>query len=117
MEVENGYWVKKRYPYAEIVRLQGINRFGDRYFKVYTADNPERRAFELHPNMYKFGRMIENLVQRLPNLREFTRVDEIIAGKDADGGYWQKEPDWDIINAAIARAEENRRKQEQVGQV
>ncbi|MCB1139925.1 MAG: hypothetical protein KDK23_14280, partial [Leptospiraceae bacterium] len=77
LEVENGYWVTRRYPYSEIVRLRGRHRFGRNHFDVYTSDSPNKRAFELHPNIYKFGRMIENLVPRLPDLVEFSNLTEI----------------------------------------
>ena len=51
------------------------------------------------------GDLMEAILANSPNLEKVDLKDWPNNRK-----WWQKEPDWDIINAAMARAEQNRRK-------
>ncbi|MBU45566.1 MAG: hypothetical protein CMN76_20320 [Spirochaetaceae bacterium] len=58
--------------------------------------------------MERAGELVELILSKTPN------IEKVDLGSYPKKEYlWKKEPDWDIINAAIARAEENRKKKEQ----
>ena len=57
--------------------------------------------------MERAGELVELILSKSPNL------EKVDLGSYPKKQYlWKKEPDWDIINAAIARAEENRKRKE-----
>ncbi|MCB1139920.1 MAG: hypothetical protein KDK23_14255, partial [Leptospiraceae bacterium] len=58
--------------------------------------------------MDRAGELVELILSKTPNL-EVLDLGSYPEKKD----LWKKQPDWDIINGAIARAEENRRRKEQ----
>lgn len=57
--------------------------------------------------MDRAGELVELILSRTPSIE---RVD--LGSYPEKRDLWKKEPDWDIINAAIARAEENRKRKE-----
>ena len=59
-----------------------------------------------------YGDLFEQIISRSGNIE---RIHEpILRAKEKRlRFFWQKEPDWEILNAAIARAEENRKMKEQ----
>lgn len=62
------------------------------------------------------GLLVETILSRATNVVHINDFRSDLANLDYAREAWQKEPDWDIINAAIARAEENRKKKEQQAQ-
>lgn len=108
---EDGYFRKKRIPYDAIQALFGHTGWNGTYFKIKTY-GAAKAHWEFGPNLMEFGELMERLLPRLTHIEEITNLKKIAAARDADGHMWGKEPDWDIINAAIARAEENRKKKE-----
>lgn len=62
----------------------------------------------IKPVMSEAGQLIEELLPRLSALEHIEIPEDYLKPR-----YWGKEPNWDIINAAIARAEANRKKKEQ----
>lgn len=110
LEVDNGFCLKKTYPYQEIVRLEGTDRFSGSCLKVYTGEKQQGHTFELSPRITGFGEMIENLLPRLTNLRELSGLKEMAEGKGAGAhdDLWQKEPNWEILQAATVKEDASR---------
>lgn len=73
--------------------------------------NDLKFRIRVNSTIYKFGEMIERI------LEHSTDCAEINLGKlPENNSDWQKEPDWPLINRAIARAEENHRRRENENQ-
>ncbi|MBU41997.1 MAG: hypothetical protein CMN76_02165 [Spirochaetaceae bacterium] len=93
-------WV--RINYEEIVAVHKALALGG-IVKVRSKD--PKRSLEFGVGVVSGGDLMEAILANSPNLEKVDLKDWPNNRK-----WWQKEPDWDIINAAMARAEQNRRK-------
>lgn len=93
-------WV--RINFDEIVAVHKAFALGG-IVKVRSTD--PKRSLEFGVGVVSGGDLMEAILANSPNLEKVDLKDWPNNRK-----WWQKEPDWDIINAAIKRAEQNRRK-------
>lgn len=75
-------------------------KFGRGIFKVALISN----------EFLNFGAIAERILLEGVNIELVDNADNLLSKVANDREIWQKEPDWTIINAAIARAQENRKK-------
>lgn len=88
--------------YADIVR---VTEHFSRSLEIQLWGAGDLRL-RLSPTIANFGEMLECILERLENVREVS-----VLGMAQQRKYWQKEADMGIVREAIARAEENRKRE------
>lgn len=78
--------------------------------RISTSDNPPVE-FGFSGSIYLFGELVEFLCEKAVNATEIN-LDNILNFPRWRDRYWQKEVNYEIMNRAKARAEENRKKME-----
>ena len=96
-------WV--RLDYDEIVAVHKAFALGA---IVRVSSKDSKRSLEFGVGVVSGGDLLEAILANSPNLEKVDLKDWPNNRKKK-----KKEPDWDIINTAIARAEENRKRKEQ----
>ena len=99
-------------PYASISKIVLSQRGKGLVVKVSFLNGP-RCALRISDVIRSFGELLERILAEASNLSSIGYFGSLLREIPNLQESWQKEPDWDIISAAIARAEENRKKQEQ----
>lgn len=84
----------KAMPYPGVSTVQFFVNYG----------HVEMKVLEISSELKNIGALLERILPSMVNLRS------IELKKYTQPNFWDKEPDWTIINAAKLRAEENRKK-------
>ena len=106
----NTIWAKAPFSSAVELRLLEVSSLHRVRFTlgvVLQVESPGG-SIRFALRMDRAGELVELILSKTPNL-EVLDLGSYPEKKD----LWKKQPDWDIINGAIARAEENRRRKEQ----
>lgn len=102
-----GLFDRERYvDYSDIleIRTSRINQFD---CVVVWRQGRIHRWLLINAEMTEFGRLLELFLMKANNLKKL-RIEPLPKLMFHGRPVWQKEPDWDIIIAAMKRAEENR---------
>lgn len=103
--------------WSTIVYLRDIGRIevdmhsGGVFSTIYWTRWGFRRA-RLSHFLKDFGEVNEQIMARGKNICFISDFRDTLEKTEAARTAWDKEPDWDIINGAIARAEANRKRKE-----
>lgn len=107
----NLYKRTRNIDYGDIASIRSDKK---RHGVVFVAD-AQGREIEFNDYVNSFGHIVETVLDRAENVK-VVDIDDLIENtrKDRKNEGWQKEVNYEIIDRAKARAEENRKKMDRI---